>query len=259
MKPHALFIDIDRTLTAEYNVIPERNLTALKKAKDAGHKVIINTGRSYGNIPPNILEQIDTDGVISGNGTVVMCEGNILREDYIKDSAVEKIARICFECKNCWAVFEGFNHSYCITGRGREPASWDIKIASFEEFREKSKDDRFQVVAVGITFPESRLSELDDDITHYRFDHYFDLTAKGNNKADGMLMLLDKFGIPVERSIAFGDSDNDRTMLKTAGKGVAVANAQELLLKEADYITLSNTEGGVGAAIEELLLKGEQK
>ena len=74
-----------------------------------------------------------------------------------------------------------------------------------------------------------------------------------------MLMLLDGFGIPVERSIAFGDSDNDRTMLKTAGKGVAVANAQELLLKEADYITLSNTEGGVGAAIEELLLKGEQK
>ena len=44
-------------------------------------------------------------------------------------------------------------------------------------------------------------------------------------------------------------------MLEAAGTGIAVANAQPELLKSADFVTLSNEEGGVGSAIEKLILK----
>ena len=56
--------------------------------------------------------------------------------------------------------------------------------------------------------------------------------------------------------MAFGDSENDFNMLQCAGVGVAVANAQPDVLEIADYVTLSNKDGGVGAAIEKYLLKG---
>ena len=70
-----------------------------------------------------------------------------------------------------------------------------------------------------------------------------------------MIKVLEMLGIPRERSVAFGDGDNDMNMLRSAGTGVAVSNACEELIKAADLVTLPNYEGGVGSAIEELLLR----
>lgn len=257
MKPYALFLDIDRTLTADNHIIPKRNIDALTKARKIGHKVIINTGRSFGNIPKEIFEQIDVDGVISGNGTAIMLGGELIETDFMDKSVLDKIAQYCFSHKEYWAVFEGFDHGYNIKGRSRKAAPHEVEVSSYEDFREKSKNDNIQVIAVSSNFPQAFLETVEYGITFYRFDHYYDLTAKGNNKAHGMLKALDVLGIPVERSIAFGDSDNDRNMLIKSGIGVAVANSQPEVLEIADYITLSNEQGGVGAAIEKYILKGD--
>ena len=50
--------------------------------------------------------------------------------------------------------------------------------------------------------------------------------------------------------MCFGDEHNDLSMLKLAGIGVAMANAAPEVRAEADYVTLSNEEDGVAAAIE---------
>ena len=58
---------------------------------------------------------------------------------------------------------------------------------------------------------------------------------------------------PVRRLLVrdpFGDGYNDLSMLKLAGIGVAMANAAPEVRAEADYVTLSNEEDGVAAAIE---------
>jgi Cof subfamily protein (haloacid dehalogenase superfamily) len=256
MNPYALFLDIDRTLTAENNIVPKRNIEALKKARELGHKVIINTGRSYGNIPKEIFEQIEFDGVVSGNGSALMLNGETLYADFIEKSVFEKIASFCFDNEDYWAVFEGFKRSYTTAGRGRELSSSDIPVSSLKELLELSKDDNFQVIAVSSNFSKDFLEKLSNNITYYTFDYYYDLTAKGNNKANGMLKLLEIMNIPQSQSMAFGDSENDFNMLKCAGVGVAVANAQPDVLEIADYVTLSNKDGGVGAAIEKYLLKG---
>ena len=58
-----------------------------------------------------------------------------------------------------------------------------------------------------------------------------------------------------EQMIAIGDGFNDVSMIKYAGLGVAMSNAQEAVKKEADYITLSNEEDGVAAVVEKFILK----
>lgn len=52
--------------------------------------------------------------------------------------------------------------------------------------------------------------------------------------------------------VAMGDGYNDLSMIKFAGMGVAMANAQEPVKQAADYITLSNDEDGVAMAVERL-------
>lgn len=57
-----------------------------------------------------------------------------------------------------------------------------------------------------------------------------------------------------EEMIAIGDGFNDLSMIQYAGLGVAMANAQEIVRQNADYITLSNEEDGVAAVVEKFIL-----
>jgi Predicted hydrolases of the HAD superfamily len=57
-----------------------------------------------------------------------------------------------------------------------------------------------------------------------------------------------------EEMIAVGDGFNDLSMIQYAGLGVAMANAQEIVRQNADYITLSNEEDGVAAVVEKFIL-----
>lgn len=256
---YALFIDIDCTLTADNHIIPDRNILALKKARADGHKIFINTGRSYGNIPPEIFRQIEVDGVISGNGTAIRLNGKFITDDFLDDDVYREIARFCFEKEECWAVFEGYKRSYTIGLRSRPATSIEKAVLTFDELMKASSDDKIQVIAVSKNVIDELLKNelISDKITTFRFDRYNDIVKKGKNKAEAMLRLLDIIGIPRQCSMAFGDSENDKNMLIEAGIGVAVANSQPELLEIADYVTLSNKDGGVGAAIEKFLLKGE--
>ena len=53
--------------------------------------------------------------------------------------------------------------------------------------------------------------------------------------------------------IAFGDAQNDSTMVQYAGIGVAMGNATEELKAAADYVTASNDEDGIAKALYHFL------
>ena len=55
--------------------------------------------------------------------------------------------------------------------------------------------------------------------------------------------------------LAFGDADNDYDMLKEAGIGVAMENGSSLTKSAADYITLDCDSNGIGAFIDQHVLK----
>jgi hydroxymethylpyrimidine pyrophosphatase-like HAD family hydrolase len=55
--------------------------------------------------------------------------------------------------------------------------------------------------------------------------------------------------------MAVGDSRNDLMMIKEAGLGVAMGNAQDIVKNEADWITATNEEDGVAKAIQKWVLK----
>ena len=57
--------------------------------------------------------------------------------------------------------------------------------------------------------------------------------------------------------MAFGDGENDISMIEKAGMGVAMGNAGDFLKEKADYVTLSNEESGVAYAINRFVLGSE--
>ena len=74
------------------------------------------------------------------------------------------------------------------------------------------------------------------------------------NKGTGMLALAELLGVPREATIAVGDADNDLPMLRDAGLGVAMGNANERVRAAADVVVADNDHGGVAEAIRAYLL-----
>ena len=56
---------------------------------------------------------------------------------------------------------------------------------------------------------------------------------------------LPKLGIEAENVIAFGDGENDRSIIEYAGIGVAMGNAVQEILDIADEVTNTNNEDGI--------------
>ena len=71
--------------------------------------------------------------------------------------------------------------------------------------------------------------------------------ARKGTALEALCSLLD---IPVENTMALGDSGNDESMLKTAGLGIAMGNAPEFIKAAADAVTARCDQDGAAIAIE---------
>ena len=64
-----------------------------------------------------------------------------------------------------------------------------------------------------------------------------EVVPHGVNKGTGLQTLCGLLDIPVANSVSAGDAENDESMIRAAGIGCAMANADERLKKLADYVT----------------------
>ncbi len=84
----------------------------------------------------------------------------------------------------------------------------------------------------------------------YSSDRYIEFNREGVHKGRGLTLLAEVLGIPLEETMAIGDSYNDVQMLKAAGIGVAVANAPSDIQVICDHVcTRTNQESAVAEAI----------
>ena len=79
---------------------------------------------------------------------------------------------------------------------------------------------------------------------------YLEVIPSQINKGQGIRSICSVLGIGPEQVMAFGDAENDIPMLRVAGIGVAMGNAADVVKAAADYVTRSNNEDGVAAALE---------
>ncbi|MDQ3668684.1 MAG: HAD family hydrolase, partial [Actinomycetota bacterium] len=72
-------------------------------------------------------------------------------------------------------------------------------------------------------------------------------------KASGVAFLAEHLGFSREKTVAFGDGENDIELLDWAGYSVAVANAHDRVRAGADFICASAADEGVAEVLEAFL------
>ena len=80
-----------------------------------------------------------------------------------------------------------------------------------------------------------------------------ELNVRTAHKGNALRRFAEHLGLTLGNCMAFGDGMNDFTMVEAAGLGVAMANAEDEVKRVARYVTLSNDEGGVAAALAKFL------
>ena len=100
------------------------------------------------------------------------------------------------------------------------------------------------------------LERFNGQIDLYSSSPFFiEAVPLGVAKDHSLAALLDRMGLTRENLMACGDGMNDRSMIRYAGVGVAMANTEAPVKAEADYITTAdNNHDGVAEAVERFIL-----
>lgn len=90
---------------------------------------------------------------------------------------------------------------------------------------------------------------------HYVFSdwNYLEILPQNASKGNALKLLSQHMEIPTEQIAVVGDERNDITMVKEAGFGAAVANANEALKSQADYITAGAYHYGLEEVIKKVM------
>ena len=83
---------------------------------------------------------------------------------------------------------------------------------------------------------------------------YLELTGPNVGKEKALRRVAESLRIDLAHVVAIGDSMNDIEMIRWAGTGVAVANAEDEMKRQAAFIVPSNVHYGICTCIQNIVL-----
>ncbi len=269
-----LFLDMDGTTLDDDKQLSEANLDALCRAVKAGHEVVITTGRTHssaGYLREHYgLDRIGCRYMIVYNGAAILdCEtGKLL---YSKTIPVEYAARMIDAAREEGVYLHSYTEKKVLTERDDENLAVYLKRTSMEaeivpDLKKAVDRPPYKLLAVEVRDPDRLLAFKQNQSSwikgkvdmYFSCREYLEVVPEGVSKGAALQMFCKMREIPIEHTIAAGDEGNDLSMLRAAGIGCAVANAQEEVKKTADYVTeQDNNHSAVAEIVERFLLNSD--
>lgn len=267
----ALFLDMDGTTLDDEKQISKENLDALRRVVEAGHEVVITTGRtdsSAGYIRTAYgLDQIGCRYMIVYNGAAILdCEtGELL---FSRKLPMEYAMELIDAARREDIYIHTYTGDKVLTERRDENLAVYLKRTSMEaqvvpDMKLALKQQPYKLLAVDVQDPD-RLHAFQKKQSAWakgKVDMYFscreylEMVAEGVSKGAALLSFCELMDLPVQNTISAGDECNDLSMIQAAGTGCAVANAQEEVKAAADYVTQNdNNHSAIAEIVEKFVL-----
>jgi Cof subfamily protein (haloacid dehalogenase superfamily) len=268
-----LCMDMDGTLLNSKGEISKVNLDAIKNAHNKGVKVTICTGRIY----TSARYYADLVGIkvpiIASNGSYIREKD---RDEVIYKSVLSKI--------NCEKILKVLRR-YGITPHFHTPnviftekanyssmgyanmnktlpvdrqidirivEDWEIIFNKYESEILKCTCIDKDMEKIKCAKQELHSNEKLEVVSSMMGN--FEVMSKGVSKGRAVEVLAGLYNIRQDEIMCIGDNENDISMIKYAGVGVAMGNGEEFVKKIAKYVTDTNDEDGVAKAIEKFII-----
>ena len=249
----AIFFDIDGTLVSfETHQISPVMLDTLHRLREKGIKLFLSTGR-HKSVIGVVRDLFPFDGCITLNGQYCFCGDALLRNVPLDREDVAHIVSASlsggFPC-----IFLEEEDGY-MNQHGEKaqvfPRQLSIPLPRLENPHRALDRSVYQVVAFLNKEEAHLLTEHPHHMNPMRWHpDFIDIISAGGGKDKGMDVILEHFHIPLSQTMAFGDGENDISMLRHAGIGVAMGSADDHVKAQADWVTGTVDEEGILSALE---------
>ena len=266
-----LACDLDGTLFRDDKTVSEETIAQLKRISAEGVIVLPSTGRTHRELPALLKDLPFIRYALCCNGGAVF---DYVQDRYIyEDTIPYETALKVLEFVKTLPVYETVvvngeriakgdeNDEICdyirqVAVKGilfNFKGAHDVREAFAERHQNAQKmllypaenADKDQVMEqLREAFPELEVSSSGPK--------YIEVNIRGVDKGKALRDFCRMMEIPAEESIAFGDAENDISMLEAAGMAVVMANGTDETKKHADLICASNNDDGVARVIAEL-------
>ncbi|MCV3753814.1 HAD family hydrolase [Ureaplasma zalophigenitalium] len=263
--------DLDGTLLQNDQTLSERTIKEVKKIIDAGHIFCIITGRPYrGAI--HIYNQLGLKTLMANyNGSYIsnpsdpdfdpinmkfnaQIVSTILNDPFINKNITNAVIEsddhaLIFNDTEDEQFLESFKHFFHIPFETQDKVLFSLDNCSRDvnSLLLYVKDKNiFDSIVYHVKKIAPTLAVRSWSLPQWENFEVIEINSAFADKAMAMRYLSSYYGIPLDRCIAFGDGENDLTMLNQAGYGFAMKNGTRAAKLLARHITKhTNTEDGV--------------
>lgn len=281
MRYRLIAIDLDGTLLDRKGHISRQNLSAIARAQCQGALIVPCTGRLWleSRQALALMLNVQTGVFVTGAAVCDIDTGASLDIAVIEPHLAHELVRylhdlpeavlVCRESALC-------GHDYMVTGSGTLTPNtqwWFEASGATVHFQDRvTADDLHHTLRIALVAEGSRVPVLcqairqafRDRVLVHTFQavqtpdpsqgvHVLEIFAAGVDKWRGLDWIAQQRGITPEQIAAIGDEINDVAMLRSAGCGIAMANATDAAKQAADQVTLACDQDGVAHAIDQLL------
>ncbi|MEM6159960.1 pyridoxal phosphatase [Erwinia sp. P6884] len=267
MSYRIIALDLDGTLLTPRKTILPESLEALKKAREAGVKVVIVTGRHHVAIHPFYQALALDTPAICCNGTYLYDyhAKNVLASDPLpQDQALAVIDMLDAAAIHGLLYVDDAMLYQTETGHVARTINWGLSLPEDQRpvFRQVDSLAQAAKAATSIwkfalSHPDTRaLDQFAGQVEkemglacEWSWHDQVDIAKAGNSKGRRLAEWVASQGLQMSDVLAFGDNYNDLSMLEAVGLGVAMGNADEAIRARAGRVIGTNLEPGIAETI----------
>ncbi|UBV41831.1 Cof-type HAD-IIB family hydrolase [Deinococcus taeanensis] len=222
--PLLMAFDLDGTLIPDAGrEVAADTAQALARLKTLGVHLAIITGRDTP--PSQVCRAMQPDAVATNNGGRIMVGEDLHSEASFSDADLEAV--LAHELPGARVVLFTADTLYVDLPGDMKPEPW----MQLRQYRPLTDAPRSGILKAGYYHPQ--VSDFAGRLrgTHPHlvltgaqdpYPHFLTVTPEGAHKGAALTLIADRLGIAHDRTVAFGDSDNDEAMLEVAAFGVQV-------------------------------------
>lgn len=252
-------LDLDGTLLDPKGRVTDASRAAIARARGAGLRVVINTGRDCHEAAWFAREAgCDTLNASTGGGMVSNGE-QVLRRWDVPEPSGRRAVELCLGWGFDLMVFAGeqtlvnstykkyLERYYPFPAFHAHAVVTDDPLGYMEEY--KLPLTKIHGELDPSQYPLDRLAALPGVALTTSSSHDVELVAAGANKGKALALIAQRYGVSLEECAAVGDSANDLEVLWAVGLPIAMGNAPENVKLAAARVAPSHAEEGVSWAV----------
>ena len=263
--PRVVFIDVDGTLCDSRQRVPDSAVRALAQVRERGHRLFICTGRSVPEVYPRFFD-LGFEGIVGGAGGYAAVGDTVLLDERMPAEHVRVLTAL-WEDLDAFYVWQGPDQmglsrgylEFFVPRAGLNPEDWaeyaqsvtpfvvDVEGGSFTKVTAYVPPEKASMERVSAALPDGYRAIIGSVGAAGYVP--FEILPDRLSKAVGMEAVCEHIGVPMSRTVAIGDSNNDVEAVARAAVGVSIGDGCEALVEVADIVAPAVGDDGLAWAL----------